>query len=348
MNKTARKTKSKTTNIPLHLVEERDEPAIRTLVAAGADVNAPTVKGVTPLRRAIELGLRSMCTLLLASGADAVTADKRGITPLHRAATSGDPYIFDRLVKAGADIAARDARGDTPLHRAIPTTAYHNEEMFVARRLVGTRELLDVRGHSGRTPLHLAVQNGLKQTTLLVEAGADVNARDDKGLTPLHCARTAGIAELLMKSGATVDARDNEQKTPLHHAVAGCGAPVGVLLAHGADIHARDAGGLQPIDCVNLYTPAIAAMLLLAGADPAALARTDDDGETFLHRAALVEDPKTVGVLLAYGADIHARTTEGLTPRDQARHCSVIALLDEQKLRQRTSGCQAGGRRTAL
>jgi ankyrin repeat protein len=123
---------------------------------------------------------------------------------------------------------------------------------------------------------------------------------------------------------------------------------VGVLLAHGANIHARDAGGLQPIDCVNLYTPAIAAMLLLAGADPAALARTDEDGETLLHRAALVEDPEIVRVLLDHGADINARTTEGLTPREQAKHCSVIALLDAHSLRQRAAGCQVGGRRTAL
>ncbi len=339
------KTMSKTTGIPLHLVEANDEAAIRMLVAAGADVNAPAAKGVTPLLRAIELGLRSMCTLLLALGADATAADKRGITPLHRAAASDDLYIFDRLVRAGADIAARDARGDTALHRSMSVTRYFLDEMPVARRLVRARELLDVHGHLGRTPLHLAVQKGLEQTLLLIEAGADVNVQDDKGQTPLHCARTAKIAELLLSSGATVDARDNEQKTALHHAAAVQAELVRVLLAYGADVNARDAGGLQPLDCVNLYTPAIAVMLLRAGSYPAALARTDDDGETLLHRAALGEDREAVRVLLAHGADIHARTTEGLTPRDMARYSPVIDLLDEHSLRQRAAGGPAGVRR---
>ena len=69
------------------------------------------------------------------------------------------------------------------------------------------------------TPLHEACGQGHTATVqLLLEAGADVNARHRRGHTPLHWAceqRHPDVARLLLDAGADVNARDEAGRTPL-------------------------------------------------------------------------------------------------------------------------------------
>src|SRR5207244_6504791 len=111
---------------------------------------------------------------------------------------------------------------------------------------------LDDRGRYGLTALHYAVRGGkLPLIQLLLERGADVNALDLEGLTPLlHLAKTRSkadpipVMELLAASGANVDARDEAQGTLLmYFARQGTTEPVRCLLAHGADRDARNKSG---------------------------------------------------------------------------------------------------------
>lgn len=88
----------------------------------------------------------------------------------------------------------------------------------------------------------------------LTHAGADVDARDEGGRTPLHFAaetpkRGSEMATALIRAGATVDARDTESKTPLHSACwIGPESTAAVLLMAGANVYAKDATGRTPLD----------------------------------------------------------------------------------------------------
>ncbi|KAJ3059323.1 Ankyrin-3, partial [Rhizoclosmatium hyalinum] len=79
---------------------------------------------------------------------------------------------------------------------------------------------VDFRDEDGSTPLHLAAHYGLtKVATILLNYGADVNARGILDWTPLHRANNRSIALLLLDHGAKVNALDSSDKSPLYYAV---------------------------------------------------------------------------------------------------------------------------------
>jgi cytohesin len=85
-----------------------------------------------------------------------------------------------------------------------------------------------------------------------LEKGANPNAKDNIGWTPLHWAAHKGrveIVELLLERGANPNAKDNIGWTPLYRA-AYCGHVeiVMILLEHGADPRIADNGGHIPLD----------------------------------------------------------------------------------------------------
>ena len=116
--------------------------------------------------------------------------------------------------------------------------------------------LLGGCGESPNELLHQAVIDGnIEAVKQHIAAGADVNAKDENGVTPLHWTETKEIAELLIAKGADVNAKDDwSGSTPLHRAATfGYKEIAELLIAKGADVNARTGSGETPLDLAIKY-----------------------------------------------------------------------------------------------
>ena len=137
------------------------------------------------------------------------------------------------------------------------------------RRLAHRTDIAPDAAGSGLTPLHAAIGNDdLSIARRLIAAGANVNARDGGGNTPLWCASTRAEVELLVAHGAIVNSRSNLGRTPLHWAALHDRAEAAAaLIAHGADIDVKNDDGLTPLqEAVRLGGGAAAEVLRRHGA----------------------------------------------------------------------------------
>ncbi|KKL57566.1 hypothetical protein LCGC14_2234120, partial [marine sediment metagenome] len=178
------------------------------------------------------------------------------------------------------------------------------------------------------TPLHrAAAQGNLAQIRALLANGADINAPDKRGWTPLCWAlfhTRAEAAKLLIASGA-----DLRKGSPLHFAAdEGLTEIVLTFLSRGVPVDARDGGGATVLAAAPRHgQDEVVQALLAKGADANA---TDATGSTSIREAAQWGHGSTVKLLLAAGADVKTRDQWGYTALHVAAmngHLGIVKVL---------------------
>lgn len=308
-----------------------DPGVVAALLNAGAEPNARFGDGRTPLHCAAFRNPNPLVIkALVDGGADPNAGTTTGWTPLHAAAYANrNPEVLAMLSSGGGDANARILR--TWTERELFPKAYSStpapeaqtpsDLFFSPLTLDGQPQLLN--GLSA--PLHVAVgfPRNPSAVPALIVAGADPNARDARGETPLHHVEVSEDVVTLVAAGADAMARNEDGYTPLHNAVVRRGtrsgnlALVTTLIGHGADPNAASDSGWTPLHAAAIggsdANADLVSLLIRHGGDPST---RDAYGTTPLHRAADYKDANrfVIDALVRGGADPNARDAKGETP----------------------------------
>ena len=306
------------------------------LIEAGADVEALSEYGDTPLSCQCAAGNLDVVKLLIDSGADVnrPCAGYDGQRPIHFATTVD---IVRLLIERGAEVDATDKDRETPLmiqarRCRTPDSSEFAQCFGIVELLIELGADVNARDENGRCVLEKA--SAYEVIKLLIDHGADATAVNNDGQSLLCYREDVRVIDLLAEHGAsaTLAAKGFEGRTPI--TLVRTAEAAEALIRHGADVNALSYDGNPAL--FDAWTPEVAMVLLKHGADVnggrkikqwggepplfnyertleltremlrrgADVNGRDDNGRTLLHMCHSVEEAE---LLLEFGADIHAR-----------------------------------------
>ncbi|XDG10306.1 hypothetical protein ABKA04_009921 [Annulohypoxylon sp. FPYF3050] len=184
---------------------------LNRLIVDSSDINSQNIDGRYPIHLASESGAFTALQWLLDQGADVNVRDDCEATVLHCAAFSTSPAsaeILEYLINHGHAVAIQDLTDRTPLHEVLYgcDEEGHMDDPDIAfakvKCLLKNGADVNAQDIKGNTPLHLAVWKSHNTIVrLLLRAGAQTSRTDNMGLTAIEMARDDEIREMIEMSG---------------------------------------------------------------------------------------------------------------------------------------------------
>jgi ankyrin repeat protein len=321
----------------LHVASEVGNPdIIKYLLEHGADAKIKSKQLLTPLHVALANGKRENALVLIEADLSVIDEPCQNdegylVTPVLLAANKNFPDIVGILCEYGVDVDSTQCT-TSPLH----TASYHGFDSCIVKLIEAGASVnrLDTQGES---PLFCSV-NHLTTLQVLLQNSADVNIKNQWGVTALHEAANVGkieSAEELIKAGANVNAKDNANRTSLFYSIEKKHYEMAkLLLDSGSTV---DDGGELLCRAARSDFPDGISLLLERGVNVDA---KDSRGKSALHDASLGGN-SCVEALLKAGANPNLLDHSNLTPL----MCSIISSKSDATERLIKSGAALNPRR---
>ncbi|XP_064643262.1 ankyrin-1-like isoform X3 [Lineus longissimus] len=305
---------------PLYLAAESGNTEnVSIMMELGAEPDTVDMFGLSPIFAAIRGRWLETVNLLLSKDVDINRQCKIGAAPIHFAALNGDIEIVRVLLDKGAKANLVDKMEATPL---ILAARFGNIKVGLKLLEVYTPEDVRKANMDGDQAIHFAVTtDNLELVETLIDRGADKDAKNEFGFTPLHFAvlsrNLPAVTFLVKKAGVNVNAVDKDGNQAIHFAVTTANLElVETLIDRGADKDAKNEFGFTPLHLAVLSGNLLAVSFLVKKAGVNVNA-ADKMLNTPMDLAAQGDETELISLLKKYGGRKGPRKQVPVTGKEQ-------------------------------